>query len=116
MTGRTFTLLSLAALTVVVMRCSSNVAGGSTTTDNAKVACAIVNPDGSPAAGVSVRVRPADYVTAVPSPLAKASRALLDTISDAQGMVLMANLDSGEYCIEANNGATGAGLARVHLD
>ena len=92
---------------LVLMRCSDLVptAGGSTTSDNAKVMAIVYNTKGSPAAGAMVRLRRSDYVTK-PIGLAKLTIDSAETLTDAQGRFEFNGIDSGVYHVEINDRAS----------
>jgi len=111
------TLLILGIMVIwALMRCSDLVptAGGSTTSDNAKVMATVYNTKGSPAAGAVVRLRRSDYVSQSAG-LAKQAVSTADTLTDAQGRFEFKGIDSGAYRIEVADPSTGSGLGGAVL-
>ncbi len=77
------------------------VAGGGTDSPNASVTARVVRADGSPAAGLAVRLRRSDYVAQPQSSLLKSAINNADTVTDALGQFELTGVDSGTYDIEA---------------
>lgn len=97
------------ALTLL-LQCSHSitVAGGSTTTDNAKVLGKAVYATGLPAKGASVRIRTKDYVRPIgkePDPVTRH-----DTTVNDSGWFYIDSLEIGTYRIEINDNATSAAV------
>ena len=110
----TMKFMFVAALTALFMTCSSQMqsAGGSSDSGNPRVVATVRNPNGTPAAGVPVRLRHSDYVT--PPALAKPAINNVDTLTDAQGRFAFSGIDTGSYSIEVREPAatnSGQGLA-----
>ncbi len=100
--------LLAAALLAAACQGPERLAGGASETE-ATVAGRIANADGSPAADVLVRLRPADYLQDTSRLLAKGSLRLLDdTRTDARGAFRFDSVYLGDYALEAAAGRTGA--------
>lgn len=106
----------------VLFTCSSDkIAGskGGSETTNGVTAC-ILNIDGTPAAGSTVRLRSADYFCD-PSALINKITDNTDFVLDSSGRFNLFNLKPGDYYIEVNNtavlsGRSGAVLFTVSID
>jgi hypothetical protein len=82
------------------------VAGPTSETGNT-ITCAVVYPDGSPASGVEVRLRPADYVAPIgDGVLSKQTVSIVNTTTDDTGGILIDSIDPGDYFLEVNAGDT----------
>jgi hypothetical protein len=88
---------------IMVQSCSSpnQVAGGSTSTDNARVCATVVYPNGKPAAHAVVRLRQAGYLADTVTALEKTAASHYDALTDDSGRFVIDSLDTGEYLIEA---------------
>jgi hypothetical protein len=99
----------LTALVLLAAACQGpeRLAGGASETE-ATIAGRILGADGKPAAGVLVRLRPADFLQDTASILAKGSlRMAGDTRTDANGAFAFDSVYLGEYSIEATAGQNG---------
>lgn len=81
-----------------------NVAGGggngSETTNG--ITARLLQPNGSPAQGVAIKLRPADFLVGdSPGPGIGKARRIVDTITDARGAFTIPDLMAGQYVIEA---------------
>jgi hypothetical protein len=100
---------------VLYFQCSqSPVAGGSTTTDNAKVVVMALYSDGSPAANVRVSVRTSDYVSDIPLARHATLPRKIDTSTDSSGMMEIELPAPEHYCIEINDDTAAA--VKIDID
>jgi hypothetical protein len=95
--------------------CSPNsneqLAGGSTGTEVSAVVGTIVNSDNSPAANVSIRLRPADYITDFSESIQYRSvHSIFDTVTDVNGHFKIDSVLPGDYRIEAVNSSDTFGV------
>jgi hypothetical protein len=89
----------------------SDIAGGSTSTDNAKVVCSVQLPSGAPAVGARARLRPHDFVAdSRPTDFEG-----LDGRVDGQGVVSFAHVAAGVYALELRYGDSLGALLRFGL-
>ena len=105
---KTATKILAIAFLSVAQQCTGpmNTAGGSTSTDNAKVSAVVVHADGSPVSGAMVRCRPADYLSD------GTADAIADSYTDGSGRFSIDSIDSGNYCIEiADNNGNGVAIS-----
>ncbi len=102
---RVLPLLSLAC--VGMWNCTVNpfANGGSGSTTTNGITASIFLPNGAPAIGAVVKLRPASFLAAVPQGIPKTAVSIRDTITDDKGRFLISAVDSGEYCIEINTGS-----------
>ena len=102
-------ILCCSVLGFLLGRCTSptNVAGGSTTTENEKtisIAACIVNEADVPAANAAVQLRPADYLAVVPTHgLRKRAVYTANDTNDAEGWFVIDSVSPGEYRIEVTD-------------
>jgi hypothetical protein len=92
---------------IALLQCTSlsNVAGrGGSETTNGVTVCIFYN-DGTVAAGVQVRLRPSEYLSATPGGAATGGF-WLDTITDGSGRLSMYRLPAGSYCVEVKNSSS----------
>ncbi|MBD3419192.1 MAG: hypothetical protein GF398_03640 [Chitinivibrionales bacterium] len=102
LTGHIHPFVGLAAL-VAMLSCSSNVddIAGTTNTGNARVSCSVMRPDGTPARGALVRIRPDSYLADTAAiMLSKSMMQRVNATVDAQGMCALENIEPGNYYIE----------------
>jgi Leucine-rich repeat (LRR) protein len=95
-----------AVMTAIIhLRCGhlGQIAGGTTTTDNAKVSATIVYPGGKPVSHAFVRLRTAAYLADTASPLQKKLTDHKDLMADDSGRFSIDSLNSGSYFIEAGD-------------
>lgn len=110
-----FRVLASALLAAVLAGClfetSRTAGGGSDIGNGGAIAGVILTAEGAPAAGLSVRLRRADYLP--PLPATKRAASSLDSLGDARtaanGGFAFAGLDSGEYRLEILDTAAGRG-------
>ena len=99
--------LCLCALLLTIWGCGnpSLTQGGSTDTGNTVVALAgtVKDGEGTPGGRADISVRRSDYLSPLPS-LLKATRNILDTVTDENGGFRIDGLDSGSYRIEIRKG------------
>lgn len=109
-------LFALAAAMLLTAGCSSSpddIAGGSSTEIPNGVTATVTTVEGTPAAGVTVRLRPADYLSsAQPQALPSSAR---DTITGDSGRFAFDSLASGEYRIEVTDGDSTAVMVDLTL-
>lgn len=95
----------VAALSFV--RCTSDsIAGTGSQAGNGRIACVIFNEDGSPASGAAVHLRSSHYTAGLG--LKNVSTCRRDVWTDGQGAFIIDSIDSGNYCIEVNDGKSHA--------
>ena len=118
MNGKIKWILVLFPVSLGILHCSQQIAGGTSEQTNSYARLAFVYNDLSPAGGVSIRIRPKTWVqgeTAV-------SFWTLDTLTSPQGVVHIESIPDGEYYLEAldtveNTGVYGALIAlSLHAD
>ncbi len=105
-----------AIVAAVVCRCSlsPNAGGGTTDTDNAKVAAVIHTSNGGRAAGVAVTVCPAGYLSEISADAnMERSRQVTHMFTDDTGYFGIAAIDAGNWSIEVNDGSSSAVLLNV---
>ncbi len=94
---------------LLLASCTTDISGGSgTDVGNARVACVVYNPDGNPASGATVRLRPDDFL---PGTLQEIEGKHFDLQADYKGRVEIAGIDSGSYYLELVDTADGGGAA-----
>lgn len=97
------TWLCIAAL----LHCSTLLhadGGFGSETTNGKVSGRALLPDGSPASGVVVMIRKADYVSKIPyDPEKPMSPTMRNGFTDGNGYFVLDSMDTGSYRIEINN-------------
>ncbi len=94
-------ILLLVTCATILISCSTEYAGGTADTGNAKVAAIIYTGEGKPAAGVSVVCCPVDYLAGIDS--GSAVKKVIETTTDDSGFFALDSIDSGEYIIEVND-------------
>lgn len=102
-------LLGLEILSVVILlqfNCSINVAGGTSSSENTKVAAKVV-VDGQPATGVEVFLRSGDYLADTANLV---NDRLPDAVTDADGKFTIDSVDTGVYIVECNDDAMFASM------
>jgi hypothetical protein len=114
-------LLLLALLAGVVLHgCSPTdpMAGGSSDHGNAAVACVILSPDGTPARGALVRLRPVTFLADTSDSAATVYGRLQvrDTLTDAAGSFAFDSIPAGSYVIEVNDQDSSAAIAAYTTD
>ena len=95
-------LLSLGILSVIIpllLHCSTNVAGGTSSSENTKIA-AIVTVNGQPVAEVKVYLRSKEYLSDTTN---LSGDRIPDAVTDAGGRFAIDSVYSGEYVIECND-------------
>jgi len=100
-------LALFSALFLVTLSCALNTGdqiagskGGSETTNG--IAAHIVYADGTPAAGSTVRLRKADYVSGLPA-LSKIGEEYANITTDSHGRFMINVIDTGAYSVEISN-------------
>ncbi len=88
---------------------------GTSEQGNAKFTAALYTQTGAPAAGCRVALRRGNYVTNPGAVLNKAQGDSVQTTTDAQGLLRIDSLDSGEYCVEVTDGRANAALLRFSV-
>jgi hypothetical protein len=108
-------ILVAATLALLLTQCShpTKVAGGSTTTDNAKVTGSVFYASGAPAKGAAVRLRAKNYVHALGS--LPDSLLRRDTTTNDSGFFLIDSLKTGDYRIEVNDRTSEALLLNCRI-
>ncbi len=92
---------------LLFVRCSNDsIAGTGSQAGNGRIACVIFNEDGSPASGAAVRLRSSHYTAGLG--LKNVSICRRDVWTDGQGAFSIDSIDSGNYCIEVNDGKSHA--------
>ena len=99
--SRILPVLVCACMLVVNNRCTQSPLqqAGSVTEGGNTTAC-VLYPDGSPAVNVLVRLRSADYLSAVPGLAKQTGIIAADAITDSTGRFKITGIDPGEYRIE----------------
>jgi len=82
---------------------SAPIAGGATDSPNARVSAVVFRTDSTPAAGATVRLRPADFLAGGPESLLKRAASIADRTTDINGRLSFDGLSSGPYCIEVTD-------------
>lgn len=97
---------------LMILSCSngSELSGGSNQTDNAKVQISAIYPNGDPAEGAVIKIRPVDYYSTPNTIIDQA-----DSI-DSNGSVSFNDWDSGIYIVEIRDTANQASLFKIELD
>jgi hypothetical protein len=102
--------LGLAAIALIAAICTcgtSGVVGGGGSGGSIEVpngvTASVRGADGMPAASAAVHLRRSDYGTQLPT-LAKALFFGADALTDSSGRFSISGIDSGNYCIEVNDG------------
>ncbi|MBD3320804.1 MAG: DUF2341 domain-containing protein [Chitinivibrionales bacterium] len=95
------------ALPALLLLCSvgpDTVAGGTTTETTNGVTATVLFPDSTPAADVTVRLRPSNYI-AIPSfaGLTKRAAAITDITTDFRGRFFIDSVEPGSYTIEVTD-------------
>jgi hypothetical protein len=93
----------IAFLLTLLSLCSrpTEMTGGTTTTDNAKVTGSVFYATGAPVKGAAVRLRAKNYVHALGS--SPDSLLRRDTLTNESGFFFMDSLKTGDYRIEIND-------------
>lgn len=110
--------LGFVALAGTFVACNSNsgVAGSSMETENS-IAFSATLADGTPAARMSVRVRPVDFVAAGAGVESLDSSLFIDDTTDENGFVALKRLAGGDYRIEVGNDSLkGSDAFTVNVD
>jgi hypothetical protein len=90
---------ALALVWVFCVRSPTQTAGGGSDVGNGSAIAGIARyPDGAPAAGVTVRVRPTDYLPSHRDGTDSTRSA--DGVTDGRGAFMLDGLDSGDYRVE----------------
>jgi hypothetical protein len=91
------------------LRCTTMVAGGAGGETTNGIVASVYNQQGVPASGAEVRLRRADYYTAIPAGAAKAavdSNVIytFNGVLGPDGKLAIASVETGSYIIEVNDG------------
>ncbi len=108
-------LLCAGILSVVIIlqfNCSTNVAGGTSSSENTKIA-AMVTLNGQPAAGVEVYLRSQSYLSDTAE---LTGDRIPDAVTDAGGTFSIDSVDTGTYIIECNDGTQFASMVSCTVD
>ena len=84
--------------------------GGSSETTNGVVVGLVANPDGSPAVGARVVLRPRGFLKDTSVGLPKSARLSAEASTDAHGRYGIDSVEPGDYLIEANDRADNASV------
>jgi len=89
-------------VSVLILNCSpQKVAGGTTDSGNVAVGGVVVDVDGAPAPGVTVRIRPVTYFSdSAQADSLRGAAAAIDTVTDSVGAYAIDSLAPGEYLVE----------------
>lgn len=88
----------------LIISCSTDHAGGTADTGNAKVAAVIYTSDGSRAAGVQVICCPIDYLADFASDtISFPNPRIIETVTDDSGFFIIDSIGTGDYIIEVND-------------
>ncbi len=97
-------ILLLVTCMALLISCSSDHAGGTADTGNAKVAAVIFTSDGKRAAGVPVVCCPANYLADFTSDTSFAPNPrIIETTTDDSGFFAIDSIGTGDYIIEIND-------------
>jgi hypothetical protein len=102
-------------MTSLFIRCTSldTIAGTGSQAGNGRITCVIYNDDGSPASGAAVYLRLHDFIADTSgAALGKAAVPSRGARTDAHGSFSIDSVDTGNYCIEVNDGKSHAVLLR----
>ena len=95
-------VLYLANVLLVVLFCTcsteSPVAGGSGSSTGNGISASVHYPDGKPATGAVVRIRPAEFLADMD--IDTSIQSVIDTVTDISGSFTVENVKSGDYTIE----------------
>ncbi len=108
-------LLSLGILSIMILllfHCSTNVAGGTSSSENTKIA-AIVTVNGQPAAGVEVYLRSKEYLSDTTT---LSDDRIPDAVTGADGTFVIDSVNTGEYIIECNDDTMFASMVSCTVD
>lgn len=110
-----FVAISVIALVVVILRCSTNegITGTGSQSGNGRISCVIYNDNGSFASGARVRLRSHDYILGEQPEKNLAS--FRDTFTNSKGEFRINSVDRGQYCIEINDGKANAILLMCEI-
>jgi hypothetical protein len=110
-------VLFLFVITLSFFGCSVNEvadSGSGTNTGNA-ITAVVHDPDGKPAWGAVVRLRP-DYFLATPPELSKRSASIIDVIIDSTGIFNIGSINPGSYFLEIQDIHNNGLLRRVTIE
>jgi len=101
----------------LMVRCTSDapLAGGTNSTDNAKVIVSVQYPDGTPVSKGIAILRPSHYL-AEKKGLLKAKRDTAQAAFQNPGEIVIDNIDNGYYTLEINDRVSFAALLRFTID
>jgi hypothetical protein len=105
--------IGIVLVCLLALRCSQPpLAGGTTDTGNARVSATVYRPDGTPASGASVVLRPAQYVNSLGGQLPKSTIDKNELLTNEVGDFTIDSIDTGDFFIEVNDRAALAVLFR----
>ncbi|NLG17827.1 MAG: DUF2341 domain-containing protein [Fibrobacter sp.] len=105
--------LVFAVAVLILCRCGLEpLSGGTTDTDNIRISAVMYQSDGKFAAGASVMLRSADYLSAIDEDTID-NNEKRKTVTDENGRFCFDSLDSGSYSIEINDERESAFLFRI---
>jgi len=112
-------LLPAVSALVMAFCAGGDLAGGnSSETTNPRITASVRYPDGTVAAGAAVRIRSSDYEPSIWPEISPAKKpaSLIDTVTDADGVLQIDVIDTGAYFIEINDGKGSAVLLACVVD
>jgi hypothetical protein len=103
--------ITLTLLCCTVFSCTENVAGGSGSTTTNGFTVQVVGSSGAPLGQAEVRVRPSGYCV-VPTTISESqiNGTVIDTITDANGAIVIGGLVPGMYTVEIFSKKAGEGV------